>query len=157
MQHSQAFQTHNHNTCINSAIVKAQHLCEQQNVRFTPIRQRVLELVWANHAPILAYDILKELRLEKANAEAPTVYRALEFLLDNGLIHKIESLNAYMGCNDPEQAHVSQFLICTVCQQVAELDNPKIKQVIEQQALKTGFEISEQTIEIKGVCPQCQA
>lgn len=147
---------HNHAHCIREAIEKAARLCQQQNIRFTPIRQRVLELVWESHQPIVAYDLLKSLRKEKTNAEAPTVYRALDFLLAHGLAHKIESLNAFVGCAQPETKHVSQFLICTDCRQAVELDNARIQQAIEQQAGKTGFRIREQTIEIKGICPECQ-
>ena len=149
-------QSHNHTHCIDNALEKAFSLCQQQNLRFTPIRQRVLELVWKSHQPIVAYDILENLREIKTNAQAPTVYRALEFLLEHGLVHKIESLNAFVGCDHPDKTHVSQFLICSNCGQTIELDDALIQQTIEQQATKTGFKISKQTIEINGLCPSCQ-
>ena len=147
---------HNHAACVQRAMQAATSVCQQNALRFTPIRQRVLELVWNNHAPVAAYDLLKLLRQEKDNAEAPTVYRALDFLLENGLVHKIESLNAYIGCNHPGDLHTSQFLICEHCHQVVEQDNPEIDAAISAHAVKLGFMISQQTIEIMGVCSNCR-
>lgn len=149
--------SHNHVSCIASAMHKAEHLCTEHNLRFTPIRRRVLELVWASHAPIVAYDILKILRKDRKNAEAPTVYRALDFLLQHRLVHKIESLNAFVGCTHPDKPHVSQFLICTQCCQAVELMGNHVRKSIEQQALEHDFVITEQTIEISGFCPQCRS
>lgn len=147
---------HNHKTCVISAIKKAQQICDQKLLRFTSIRKRILELVWSSHEPILAYDLLKILRQEKENAEPPTVYRALEFLLENKLVHKIESLNAYVGCNFPDKDHISQFLICDSCNQVAEIDDNNVNELICQQAARTGFAVKQQTVEINGLCPSCQ-
>ena len=89
---------HRHSLCIDEALATAEKSCEQAGNRLTPIRRRVLELVWAGHGPVKAYDILDILRSERSSAAPPTVYRALEFLLAQGLVHKIESLNAYLGC-----------------------------------------------------------
>ena len=135
---------------------KADKLCTQKQLRFTPIRRRVFELVWRSHAPIVAYDILAILRQEKHNAEAPTVYRALDFLLTHRLIHKIESLNAFVGCTHPGEPHVSQFLICSRCNQTLELQGDGVSHSIAQQAIDNNFKISQQTIEITGFCPRCQ-
>ena len=147
---------HNHEKCIDVALNKAISICDEQEVRFTPIRQRVLTLLWSSHKPMGAYELLDKIRLEKKNAEAPTVYRALEFLLEQHLIHKIESLNAYVGCRFPEKSHISQFFICTQCNEFAELENTDIHQAISQQAAQSGFKVAEQTIEISGLCPKCQ-
>jgi len=147
---------HNHNSCITSAMQRADSICQQKGVRFTRIRKRVLELIWASHRPVLAYDLLKLLRQEKHNAEPPTIYRALDFLLENRLVHKIESLNAYVGCHQPQHKHIGQFLICTDCDQVAELDDAELKQMIESKAARTGFVVTHQTVEITGRCPVCR-
>lgn len=155
-QHTFPAQAHNHNSCIDQALRKAKQNCKQNGLRFTPIRQKVFKLVWLNHAPIAAYHLLKLLRQEKDNAEATTVYRALDFLLENHLIHKIQSLNAYIGCEHPGNHHVSQFLICTQCQQVSELENQEISQTIEKQTRTLHFNIDHQTIELMGVCESCQ-
>ena len=147
---------HNHNTCISSAMKKAEEVCESQNVRFTPLRKRIFELIWSNHKPVLAYDLLSQLRDEKRNAEPPTVYRVLDFLLEHHLIHKIETLNAYVGCQYPDRPHLSQFLICSKCNQFTELDASSIRNSINHEAEKAGFDVAHQTIEISGTCPQCK-
>lgn len=103
-----------HQCCITEALTKAEQLCQQQNKRFTGIRRRVLELVWRQHKPIGAYQVLELMQQENRTAP-PTVYRALDFLQQLGLVHRIESLNAYVGCSHPEQAHDGQFLICERC------------------------------------------
>ncbi len=148
--------THNHARCVDNAVQAAVELCQQQNLRFTPIRQRVLELVWASHAPMAAYDLLKTLRKEKANAEAPTIYRALDFLQQHGLVHKIESMNAYVGCDHPGDPHTGQFLICTQCNQVLEQESSELSLTISDYALRNNFSISSQTIEIMGICGECR-
>ena len=148
---------HNHKACIQRAMKMADMLCTSSGVRLTHIRKRVLELVWSSHQPATAYDLLKRLRKEKDNAEPPTVYRALDFLLENHQVHRIESLNAFIGCNHPLEEHTSQFMICSHCQQVIELeDSQPISRAIASEASKFNFNISGQTIEITGVCSTCQ-
>jgi len=156
MTHTDFYQAHhNHQSCVSNAIRRAKAVCRNNHVRFTPIRRRVLEIVWKSHQPIAAYEILRALRVEKANAEPPTVYRALDFLLENHLIHRLESLNAYTGCGYSGQQHISQFLICSSCQQVAEMDDPELEKLIHKKASKIGFRAHHQTVEITGVCPGC--
>lgn len=159
MQSSDEFHdlAHNHTACIHAALQAASTLCEEQGLRFTPIRKRVLELVWASHAPIAAYDMLKALRKEKDNAEAPTIYRALDFLLQHGMVHKIESMNAFVGCDHPGNPHAVQFLICTQCKQVLERENTDLSHTISKYAIRHNFTISSQTVEIMGVCSNCHA
>ena len=89
---------HDHQSCIQQALDTAANLCEQRGLNLTPIRRRVLEIVWRSHEPIGAYQILAELAKERDKAAPPTVYRALDFLIDAGLVHRIESLNAFGGC-----------------------------------------------------------
>lgn len=147
---------HNHRRCIATALTRADEICRRNGARFTRIRRRVLELIWASHRPMRAYDLLQQLRREKHNAEPPTVYRALDFLLENRLAHKIESLNAYIGCALPQRRHVGQFLICSGCNQVAELDDPELQRMIEAKASGAGLEAARQTVEITGRCPLCR-
>ncbi len=147
---------HDHDSCIHTAIAKAQAICIKNNIRFTRLRKRVLELIWSSHKPVLAYDLLETLRNEKVNAHPPTVYRALDFLLKYKLIHKIQSLKAYTGCDFPDQKHINQFLICNQCHQVVELNDPLTQQAISRQAQQAGLEIIHQTVEILGLCPNCR-
>ncbi|MEM7196644.1 MAG: transcriptional repressor, partial [Pseudomonadota bacterium] len=141
--------------CLQDAMDKAEKLCQQKEQRFTPIRRKVLEIIWSSHEPVSAYDLLRELRIHKKNAEAPTVYRALEFLQSNDLIHRIETLNSFVGCNHPETSHISQFLICEACNQVAELTEPGVHERIHARADELGFRINQQTVELIGICSAC--
>ena len=148
---------HNHLECISEAITAADLLCEKEGLTFTPLRRKVLELVWSSHGSITAYELLEGLRETGRKAAPPTVYRALEFLLENGLIHRIESLNAYVGCGDPKRRHGGQFLICQNCKTVAELDDNAIARAVISRADSMGFTVHQQTVEVIGKCAECAA
>jgi Fur family zinc uptake transcriptional regulator len=147
---------HDHAACVDDALDRAAALCDERGARLTALRRLVLELVWRGHAPVGAYAILGELQEDKRRAAPPTVYRALDFLIEHGLVHRIESLNAYVGCSHPEQAHVSQFLICQDCGAAAELDDANIAAAVMRRAAELGFTVERQTIEVRGVCPACR-
>ena len=146
---------HDHNACIASALRNADEICKSRGLRFTALRRRVLEIIWAKHEPMGAYDILEELQTDKARAAPPTVYRALDFLLEHGFVHKIESLNAFVGCGKFGDTHAGQFLICEKCNQVGELDDQEIAALIEKKAASIGFKVGQPTVEILGVCGDC--
>ncbi len=147
---------HDHGACVTSALSTAARLCDERGARLTPLRRRVLELIWHGHAPVRAYDLLARLSRAKGTAAPPTVYRALEFLLNQGLIHRIESLNAYVGCIDPEGTHGGQFLICGDCGAAAEVNDPRVDAAVARRARELGFKVSRKTIEVAGLCPPCQ-
>ena len=98
-----------------------------------------------------------KLRGSSSNSSSapPTVYRALDFLQEEGLVHKIESLNAYVGCGAPDHNHASQFLICRVCSAAAEMNDTDIRNLIADKAADIGFKIDKEIIEVKGICSQC--
>jgi len=144
-----------HQSCIAQALIKAEQLCQQQRQRFTLIRRRVLELVWQQHKPVGAYEVL-ELLQQDGRTAPPTVYRALDFLQQLGLVHRIASLNAYVGCAHPGEPHDGQFLICESCKTLAELDVAAITSAIEKSAAASGFATSRQTVEVMGLCPNCR-
>lgn len=146
---------YDHQNCIADALKVAEDLCQQQGQRFTVIRRRVLELIWQQHKPVGAYEILEILQ-RKGRTAPPTVYRALDFLKQVGLVHRIASLNAYVGCARPGVPHDGQFFICKSCKALAELDVASISSAIELTALESGFEAHHQTIEIMGLCPNCR-
>lgn len=148
---------HDHQRCIEKALEKAALLCEERGARLTELRRRVLALVWRSHAPVGAYDILEQLRRDGRGAAPPTVYRALDFLRDHGLVHRIESLNAFIGCPHPDETHVSQFLICTSCSTVAEIDDAKLRAALAESAATAGFAVDRLTVELRGRCPRCDA
>ncbi len=148
---------HQHKKCLQSAVSAAQKQCDAAGSRLTPLRQRVLELVWQKHEPIKAYDILDQLKNEHSSSAPPTVYRALDFLKEQGLVHKIESLNAYVGCGSPADSHQSsQFLICLRCGSVAELDDADIKDMLNTKAEAIGFRLKTEMVEMTGYCANCE-
>jgi Fur family zinc uptake transcriptional regulator len=147
---------HNHHDCVRDALAAAELSCQAQGARLTAIRRRVLELVWASHEPVGAYGLLDRLSKEGVKAVPPTVYRALDFLLEHGLVHRLERLNAYVGCSHSHGPHAAQFLICTGCGRVAELDDPAIGSALARSASSRGFTISRQTVEVEGLCPDCR-
>ncbi len=148
---------HDHRRCIADALDKAAALCASRDARLTELRRRVLELVWRSHEPVGAYTVLEQLQRERGSAAPPTVYRALDFLLAQGLIHRLESLNAFIGCPIPERRHNSQFLICTGCGGVAEIDDARIDAAIARSAEHEGFAVERLTVELQGRCPACNA
>lgn len=149
---------HDHSRCVHSALSEADTLCEHKGLRLTALRRRVLELVWQSHKPLGAYDILGVLSEQDGRRAAPpTVYRALDFLLENGLVHRIASLNAFIGCVHPEHAHQGQFLICRECHIAVELEQHSISEAIVTSAADVGFRVETQTVEVVGLCSACQA
>lgn len=147
---------HDHQRCVNNAMAEAEQVCHEQGQRFTAIRRKVLELIWQQHKPIGAYQILEQLQQESRTAP-PTVYRALDFLLGLGLIHRIASLNAFVGCVHPRTAHEGYFFICSSCKTCAELHLETVSREIHQTARQCGFEVHDSAVEIMGVCPLCAA
>ncbi|RJG12653.1 transcriptional repressor [Pseudomonas cavernicola] len=152
-----ASRPHDHSHCVHNALAEADAICTRLGLRLTTLRRRVLELVWQSHKPLGAYDILGVLAEEDGRRAAPpTVYRALDFLLENGLVHRIASLNAFVGCNHPEHAHQGQFLICRSCHAAIELEQRAISEAIVDSANAVGFTVEGQTVEIVGVCAGCR-
>lgn len=147
---------HDHEHCVSGAVETAEALCRERGLRFTASRRQVLELVWASHKPIGAYDILDALNRGGKKAAPPTVYRALEFLIEADLVHRIDSLNAFIGCPDPSSSHTGQFLICRNCRSVAELDDADINRLVQQKAADLGFSAVQQMLEIQGLCRRCR-
>jgi Fur family transcriptional regulator, zinc uptake regulator len=148
--------THNHAQCVSAALAAAAALCEREGHRLTPLRARVLELVWSSHQPIGAYAILDQLKGDGRSAAPPTVYRALEFLLERGLVHRIESLNAFVGCPEPGGNHSVQFLICRKCGTAAEFDDRRVIDAVGKSAAERGFTLENRIIELSGLCMHCQ-
>lgn len=147
---------HNHRDCVQHALETADRICRERGLRLTPIRRRVLILVWNSHTPVGAYDILDALSRDGKRPAPPTVYRALEFLIEADLVHRLDSLNAYVGCADPRSSHAGQFLICRECRSVAELDDADISGLIDKKAAGLGFTAVRQMLEIQGLCPECR-
>ena len=110
----------NHKICIDEALKKAEIICSDKGVKLTKLRQRVLKLIWKSHGYVKAYDLLNDLKKIDAAAKPPTIYRSLDFLIKHGFIHKIQSLNAFVGCSHPEEHKNCYFLICKECNNIEE-------------------------------------
>lgn len=148
---------HDHAACVADALAYAETLCKGIDARFTPLRRRVLELVWASHKPVGAYQLLEALRREGLGSAPPTVYRALDFLLQHRLVHRIESLNAYVGCSHLGDMHRGIFLICRRCGDAEELGDGSLGDEMLALARARGFEVSDVTLEIAGTCAPCRS
>ena len=147
---------HDHDHCVEDALAAADRLCSEKGLRFTPLRRRVLELVWSGHKPVGAYALLDRLRDEDLGSAPPTVYRALNFLIENRLIHRIERMNAFIGCSHPGESHRGFFLICADCGNAEELESAVVAETIVASAGKRGFTARDMTLEVTGVCSACR-
>ena len=139
-------------------VAAVERACNERGLRLTAIRARVLALVAMAGKPIKAYDLLEQVRDgEGAGAAAPpTVYRALDFLMANGFIHKLESINAFVACHHPNSAqHSVPFLICDRCYSATELEDASIVASLDTAARALGFAPQAQTLEVHGLCAKC--
>lgn len=148
---------HAHGRCVGRALTRADALCRQRGARLTTMRRRVLELIWDSHKAVKAYDLLDRLSDGEKPVRPPTVYRALEFLMAHGLVHRVDSLNAFVGCSGADADHNAQFLICQQCGDVSEMDGAAIGKAVARQAQLAGFTVRRQTVELHGECPRCAA
>lgn len=146
---------HNHRRCIAAAMDQAAQVCVARGARLTAQRRRVLELVWSSHKPVGAYTLIDQLAERGQRVAPPTVYRALDFLLANGLVHRIERLNAFVGCPAVDRDHAPQFLICGDCGDVAELHEQAVSAAIAAGAQAAGFTGWRASVEVVGICPEC--
>ena len=145
---------------IDAMLDRAAALCQSRGARLTDLRRAVLELILAAPGPTGAYDLLERLRTRRGAAAPPTVYRALEFLQEQGLVHKIERLAAFVGCLDdhpPSHTHNAQFLICRTCGNVIEIEDAALSAALFEAAARAGFTVSRATVEAEGLCGACAA
>lgn len=148
---------HDHAACVAAALAAAETACERQGLRLTDLRRQVLELVWEGHAPVKAYDLLDRLSKLQGKVAPPTVYRALDFLMEAGLVHRVASENAFVGCSDPNRPHRAELLLCQRCGSVVEVRNSPVWDAIATDAAQVGFTPKEESIEVRGVCAECRA
>lgn len=149
------FAQHDHGVCVSDALAAAETRCAEGGLRFTPVRRKVLEILLQEHRALGAYVILDKLREDGFGSQPPVAYRALDFLVANGLAHKIERLNAFTACVDPSHAHTPAFMICRLCDAVAESHAFPARGALGDAARATGFRIERTVVEAEGVCPDC--
>lgn len=142
---------------LSRVLERAEALCCERGVRLTEQRKTVLQLLCVSGKPLTAYELLGRLQGVVKNPAPPTVYRALDFLLEQGLVHKLESLHAYMGCTHPERPHASQFLICDDCGEVTEVEDPSVAKSLRAAGKAIGFRTKRPVVELRGTCARCIA
>ena len=144
---------------VHQAIADVKTICQQRGLRLTPIRQQVLELILAADGPVKAYDLLERLTSaskDQRRSAPPTVYRALDFLLENHFIHRLETMNAFVSCVHPEKSHSGEFLICEQCDMVIELSTKILSNEVREAAEAHQFQAHKQVVEVYGTCRTCQ-
>ena len=149
------FQQHDHATCVAQALDAADSRCAKERLRMTPVRRKVLELLLKEHRALGAYAILDLLRDAGFGSQPPVAYRALDFLVEHGFVHKIERLNAFVACAHPGENHSPAFMICRVCDAVAEAQSAPSRGMLGAAAKAAGFQIEKTVVEAEGVCPAC--
>jgi len=143
---------------LEEALAEAEKQCAANGNQLTELRRAVLTLVLAAPGPLTAYQLLDQLKAVRKSAVPPTVYRALDFLIDNRLVHKVEQLNAFIPCSDTHHDHHDvQFLICDKCGTVAEIEDRAIARALAKAAEKHGFHPSKAVVELDGTCAACMA
>ncbi len=147
------FASHDHSSCVRSALDAADAACAIRNVQLTPVRRRVLEILLESHAAMGAYDVLGRLDAEGLGSKPPVAYRALGFLVEQGFVHRIERLNAFIACAQPGAAHDPAGMSCRACGTVAEAEATA---ALAQSAAQSGFQLEQTVIEAEGLCPSCQ-
>lgn len=146
----------NKRRAIAKQLEEAGRLCSGNGVQLTALRRDVLSLILSADGPLTAYQLLDQLKKTRKNAVPPTVYRALDFLLENRLIHRIERLNAFIPCTEADHDHHAvQFLICGQCGTVAEIEDRAVSKALEQAAERKGFHTSAAMVELDGTCATC--
>ena len=147
---------HDHDRCTSSAIAHAETLCAARAQRLTPIRRQVLEALLASHKPLGAYEIIDHLASDTRPAPI-TVYRALDFLRDNSLVHRIESRNAFVACvHNHAGDDLVVFLICERCGAVGEAPGGAAAEALKASSRAAGFSPKSPLIEIAGICSHCR-
>ena len=148
---------HDHGPCMRAAMAEADALAQEQGLRFTPLRRRVLEILLESHRPVGAYEVLAALAVQGTRPAPPTVYRALDFLIAAGLVHRIDTQNAYIACFAPGRRHRTHFLLCRSCGAVTEIEHVALQSALVHAAAEAGFAVERETVEISGLCAACAA
>jgi len=151
-----AFEPHDHHRCVDTALANAEDVIRARGLRLTPVRRRTLEILLERHGAMGAYDVLQRLATDGFGHQPPVAYRALEFLVENGLAHRIQRLNAFAACTHPGEDHHAAFLICRGCDALAEVAAGPLRAALEAGAGAQGFTVERVSIEAIGLCDSCR-
>ena len=152
---AEAMRPHDHGDCIRRVLDEAERRASEDRVNFTPVRRHALEILLESHAAMPAYGLLKRLDADGFGSQPPVAYRALDFLMGQGFVHKVERLNAYVACMYPHETHTPAFLVCRTCRSVAETCVSPTPAALLQEARATGFAIERSVMEAEGLCRDC--
>jgi Fur family transcriptional regulator, zinc uptake regulator len=151
-----AFEPHDHHRCVHTALAAAEHIVRERGLRLTPVRRRTLEILLERHGAMGAYDVLQRLGDDGFGHQPPVAYRALDFLVENGLAHRIRRLNAFTACAHPGEEHDAAFLICRGCDAVAEIPAALVRAALDARAEALGFRVERTSLEAVGLCRACE-
>lgn len=146
---------HNHSECTADLLSRAELTCERRGSKLTGQRRDILNCVAQSHSAVGAYDIIERMAGQGPRPAPITVYRALEFLQAHGLVHKIESRNAFVACSHHHEGQPAALLICETCGLVAELDAPEAFASLKTAAQVQGFREHSTMVEMTGLCATC--
>ena len=141
---------------VAAVLAEAERRCAERGARLTPGRRRTLEILLEAGRPLGAYEVLEKLAADGFGAQPPVAYRALDFLIEQGLVHRVRKLNAFTACTHPETAHSAAFLICRLCGGAAETCAEPKRGALGRAARELGFEIERTIVEAEGVCADCR-
>jgi Fur family transcriptional regulator, zinc uptake regulator len=148
---------HDHARCVTDTLARAEVACDERGRRLTPLRRRVLQVLAENHSPLGAYDIVERLKKTREPAPPMSVYRALDFLLAEGLAHRIESRNAFLACaHEHEFDDIVLFMLCQRCGAAAEVTSMAVGRDLAQAARSVGFSAKARVLEVFGLCTACR-
>ncbi len=148
---------HDHKRCVAEALTRAEEACNAHGVKLTPLRRRVLQALAESHSPLGAYEIVERLKKTREPVPAMSVYRALDFLLAEGLAHRIESQNAFLACiHGHDSDDIVLFLLCERCKRVAEVTSGALGRDLSQAARGVGFSARGRVLEVTGLCNACK-
>jgi Fur family zinc uptake transcriptional regulator len=148
---------HDHDRCSSDAMALAEALCEERGQRLTPMRRKVLGVLLGSHKPLGAYEVIDRLAPKGPRPAPITAYRALDFLRENGLVHRIESRNAFIACvHNHAAGDLVVFLICERCGDVGEASSPDVAATLASAARAAGFSPKSPVLEITGICTHCR-
>ncbi|MCU9847407.1 transcriptional repressor [Defluviimonas sp. WL0024] len=151
-----AFEAHDHADCAGDVLRRAEAVSADRGARLTPVRRRALEILLESHRAMGAYEVLERLAEDGFGNQPPVAYRALDFLVDQGLAHRIRRLNAFAACMHPGEAHSPAFFICRSCSAVAEAPAEAVRAAMDSAATTIGFSVERMNIEALGLCPACR-
>lgn len=151
-----AFAPHDHRRCRRDALAAAETACVERRVRLTPARRFVLETLLESHRALTAYELLDRLRAAGLGSQPPVAYRALDFLVSLGFVHRIEAIGAFVACTGGGAAHPAAFMVCRDCRLVAEIADVGTIPALAAAADAAGFAVERAVIEAEGLCARCR-